>query len=55
VQFNPAAPGKGPRYRRAKGKTSPLTADEVRTFLATCDTQTLAGQRDRALFAAVPR
>ena len=53
VPFNPAAPVKGPRYQLTKGKTPVLDQDEAVAILAACDTSTLIGLRDRALFSVM--
>lgn len=49
LEFNPAAPVKGPRYSLKKGKTPVLSPAEARQFLDSIDTTKLVGLRDRAL------
>jgi integrase/recombinase XerD len=51
VPTNPAHSVRGPRHSVKKGKTSVLSADEMRTLLDSIDTSTLLGLRDRALVA----
>jgi len=46
---NPAHAVRGPRYSVRKGKTPVLSADEMRELLASIETDTLIGLRDRAL------
>jgi integrase len=51
VQFNPAAPVRGPRHVVKKGQTPVLTAAEARLLLDSIETTTMIGLRDRALIA----
>jgi integrase/recombinase XerD len=51
IPVNPASSVRGPRYSVKKGKTSVLSAEEMRTLLDTIKTDTLIGLRDRALIA----
>ncbi|MGH7100783.1 MAG: tyrosine-type recombinase/integrase, partial [Acetobacteraceae bacterium] len=51
VGQNPAAPVRGPKYVVKKGKTPVLDGDETKKLLASIDTGTVAGLRDRALIA----
>lgn len=53
LEFNPAAPVKGPRYSIKKGKTPVLTPAEARHFLECIDTSKLVGLRDRAFIAVM--
>lgn len=53
VPHNPAASVKGPSYVVKKGKTPVLTGSEARTLLASIDTSTLAGLRNRALIGTM--
>lgn len=46
---NPAHAVRGPRHSVQKGKTPVLSAEEMGTLLASIDTSTLLGLRDRAL------
>lgn len=46
---NPASAVRGPRYSVKKGKTTVLSAAEVRRLLDGIDADTTVGQRDRAL------
>lgn len=48
---NPAHSVRGPRHSVKKGKTSVLSAEEMRTLLNSIDTGKLIGLRDRALIA----
>ena len=50
---NPAASVRGPRYSVKRGKTPVLAPEEVRTLLASIDTTSLLGLRDRALVAVM--
>ncbi len=51
VSANPAHAVRGPKHSVRKGKTSVLDAAEMRDLLASIDTSSLAGLRDRALIA----
>ena len=51
VPLNPAHAVRGPKHSVKKGKTSVLTAEEMRTLLDSIDTTKLIGVRDRALIA----
>jgi site-specific recombinase XerD len=51
VGQNPAAAVRGPKYVVKKGKTPVLAGDEARQLLASIDTSTVVGLRDRALIA----
>ncbi len=48
---NPAHAVRGPKHSVRKGKTSVLSADEMRELLAAIDTTSLLGLRDWALIA----
>ena len=50
---NPAASVRGPKYVVTKGKTPVLSSDEARQLLASIETTTLKGLRDRALIAVM--
>src|SRR5437763_11015945 len=51
IPINPAHAVRGPRHSVKKGKTSVLSAEEMGQLLASIDTSTLIGLRDRALIA----
>lgn len=51
VTMNPAASVRGPKIVMRKGKTPVLTAEQTGQLLASIDTDSLAGFRDRALIA----
>jgi len=51
IPVNPAHAVRGPKHSVKKGKTSVLTAEEMRTLLDSIDTAKLIGVRDRALIA----
>jgi integrase/recombinase XerD len=51
IQQNPAHSVRGPKYSVKKGKTSVLTAEEMRRLLDSIGTTKLIGLRDRALIA----
>jgi len=51
VPLNPAHSVRGPRHSVKKGKTSVLSAEEMRTLLDSIDTSKLIGLRDRAMIA----
>jgi len=52
-ETNPAATVRGERYQAVEGKTPEITRDQARTLLASIDTITPVGQRDRALIATL--
>ncbi len=49
LPLNPAHSVRGPRYSVRKGKTPVLSAEEMRNLLASIQTDTVIGLRDRAL------
>ena len=49
VPFNPANSVRGPKYVVKTGKTPVLTAEQARELLASIETGTVVGSRDRAL------
>lgn len=51
VPTNPASAVRGPKHSVKKGKTPVLSAEETRTLLASIDTRSTIGLRDRALIA----
>jgi integrase/recombinase XerD len=51
IPANPAHAVRGPRHSVKKGKTPVLSAEEMGALLASIDTKTLLGLRDRALIA----
>jgi integrase/recombinase XerD len=51
IPTNPAHAVRGPKHSVKKGKTSVLDAGEMRALLASIDTDSLLGLRDRALIA----
>jgi integrase/recombinase XerD len=51
IPINPAHAVRGPRHSVKKGKTSVLSAEEMRTLLDSIDTSKLIGLRDRGLIA----
>ena len=51
IPLNPAHAVRGPKHSVKKGKTSVLSAEEMRTLLDSIDTTKLIGLRDRALIA----
>ena len=53
LPVNPAAAVRGPKHVVSKGATPVLSAAEARKLLATIDTGTLAGLRDRALLSVM--
>lgn len=53
LPFNPAASVRGPKHVVKRGKTPVLRADEARQLLASIETDTLIGLRDRALIATM--
>lgn len=50
---NPASAVRGPKHVVKKGKTPILSAEEVRRLFESIDTDTVIGQRDRALLAVL--
>lgn len=53
IAHNPAHAVRGPRYSQKKGKTPVLDRDEARALLASIDTSTVTGLRDRALIGVM--
>lgn len=53
LPFNPAGSVRGPRYVVKKGLTPVLTATEARRLLASIETTTIIGLRDRALIGVM--
>lgn len=53
LRISPVAVIKGPRHSVTKGKTPILSGDETAQLLASIDTSTLIGLRDRAVIAAM--
>jgi integrase/recombinase XerD len=51
IPLNPAHAVRGPRHSVKKGKTSVLSAEEMRTLLDSIDISTLIGLRDHAMIA----
>jgi integrase/recombinase XerD len=51
IPNNPAHAVRGPRHSVKRGKTSVLSAEEMRTLLDSIDTSKLIGLRDRAMIA----
>src|SRR3984885_2056675 len=51
IPLNPAHSVRGPKHSVKKGKTSVLSAEELRTLLDSIDTAKLIGMRDRAFIA----
>ena len=49
--LNPALSVRGERYQVIEGKTPEITVKDVRTLLASLDTSTVVGLRDRAIIA----
>ena len=49
IPVNPAHAVRGPKHTQKKGKTPVLAPEEARQLLASLDTDSLAGMRDRAL------
>ena len=49
--INPAASVRGERYQSVEGKTPEISIDQARTLLASLDTTTAVGLRDRAIIA----
>jgi site-specific recombinase XerD len=53
IAHNPAHAVRGPRYSQKKGKTPVLDREEARALLASIDTGSLTGLRDRALIGVM--
>lgn len=53
LEVNPAHAVRGPKYSIKKGKTPVLDREEARALLASIDTSTLTGLRDRALIGVM--
>jgi site-specific recombinase XerD len=53
LDFNPAAPVKGPRHVVKVGKTPVLTPAEARRMINSIDTSTIGGLRNRALIGVM--
>ena len=53
VILNPAASVKGIKERVVEGKTPEITIEQARQLLASVDTSTLIGQRDKAILATL--
>lgn len=51
IETNPALSVRGPKLKITKGKTKPLTLEELQQLLAAIDRSTLVGKRDFAWFA----
>jgi site-specific recombinase XerD len=51
IILNPALSVRGERYETVEGKTPEITVPQVRTLLASIDTSTVVGLRDRAIIA----
>ncbi len=51
VILNPAASVRGERYQAVEGKTPEISIDQARTLLASLNTTTAVGLRDRAIIA----
>jgi integrase/recombinase XerD len=49
IDANPAHAVRGPRHVVTKGRTPVLSREEARALIASIDTSTLTGLRDRAL------
>ncbi len=49
--WNPAASVRGERYQAVEGKTPEISAEQARALLASIDTTTLIGKRDKAIIA----
>ncbi len=49
IPLNPAHAVRGPKHSVKKGKTSVLSAEEMRTLLDSINTSSLTGLRDRTL------
>lgn len=53
VALNPALSVRGERYEMIEGKTPAISPEQARTLLASINTETAAGLRDRALIACL--
>lgn len=53
IRFNPASVVKGPKHSVTRGKTPVIDAADVQQLLASIDTATMIGLRDRALIATM--
>jgi site-specific recombinase XerD len=53
LEVNPAHAVRGPKYSQKKGKTPVLDREEARALIASIDTGTLTGLRDRALIGVM--
>lgn len=53
VLLNPAASVRTERHQVIEGKTPEITIDQVRTLLASIDTRSVVGLRDRAIIATL--
>ncbi|WP_263353325.1 site-specific integrase [Acidicapsa acidisoli] len=51
IETNPAQVVRGPKHSVRRGKTIPVSPEEVRLILGSIETDTLIGLRDRALIA----
>ena len=51
ILLNPALSVRGERYQVVEGKTPEITVEGARTLLASIDTSTVVGLRDRAIVA----
>jgi site-specific recombinase XerD len=53
LEVNPAHAVRGPKYSQKKGKTPVLDREEARALIASIDTSTVTGLRDRELIATM--
>ncbi len=53
LDTNPAHAVRGPKYSQKKGRTPVLDRDEARALIATINTASITGLRDRALIAVM--
>lgn len=53
LEFNPAAPVRGPKLKVRKGKTPIVSAEEAGRLLNSIDTSSVVGLRDRALIGTM--
>lgn len=53
IALNPALSVRGPKHSVAEGKTSALTVKQARHLLASIDTRTVVGLRDRAIIGVM--
>ena len=53
IPFNPASSVRGPKYSAKKGTTPVLDAEQARELLASIDTASVVGLRDRALIGVM--